>query len=83
MAYSLRTSYGGYGIMVITPVCGTGDSSSILDSHPEIYKRSVFADLLCFLAYLLSMNDYTDTIAANLVVFKELTEGNNAPFPIT
>jgi hypothetical protein len=31
--------YGGYGITVITPVCGTGNSGSIPDSHPNVYTN--------------------------------------------
>jgi hypothetical protein len=39
--------HGGYGITVIIPVCGTGDSGSIPDSHPFVYinktlKHKVF-----------------------------------------
>ena len=38
----LKNKYGGYGIKVITPVCGTGNPGSIPGSHPKKNVSKIF-----------------------------------------
>lgn len=59
-----KSAYGDYGIMVITRVCGTCNSGSIPDSHPNFKtpKKTLFIKvflvqiLRCYINYMLYKN---------------------------
>ena len=41
--------HGGYGITVITEVCGTSNSGSIPDSHPRLKNLTIYRMILFLL----------------------------------